>query len=275
MNLNNQDCNKCPLAELRNCPPLSGQGNLQSKIVFVFDAPSAEDDATGKPFSGPAARKLDSILAKYGIHRSQVYYTFATRCRANLRTAEGVRPAHFEEIQSCSPYLEQEITEIHPWMIVPMGAEAISAVLNLKKVTVKNHRGVEVWSDRFNCKVLPTLSVGLVLRNPSQEEVLSQDIRRAIESSKYAEMTKANKGNYIVIDSVEKLDNFFNRVMEQEEVAVDLETTGFNWQKDKIIVCSFSWKVGTGVFLPITKWVGIEHEKIVFKYKIVRGMFIS
>ena len=266
----NKDCQKCPLFELRNCQPLNGQGNLQSKIVFIFDAPSAEDDSTGKSFSGPAARKLDSILSSFGIHRSQVYYTYATRCRANLRTEAGFRSAHYEEILKCNEYLIKELEEIKPWMIVPMGAEAISAVLNLKKVTVKNHRGVEVWNDKFNCKVLPTLSVGLVLRNPNQEEVLSQDIRRAIESSKVPEMTQANKGNYIVIDTLEKLESFFERIMEQEEVAVDLETTGFDWQKDKIICCSFSWKVGTGVLLPVTKWVGIPHEKIVLKDKKVR-----
>jgi len=270
VNLCNQDCKNCPLAELRNCPPLSGQGNLSSKVIFIFDAPSAEDDATGKPFSGPAARKLDSVLAQFGIHRSQVYYTYATRCRANLRTAEGVRPAHFEEIQSCSPYLEQEINEIHPNIIVPMGAEAISSVLNIKKVKVGEVRGIEQYSERFKCKVLPTLSIGSVLRNPSQEEVIAQDIRRAIESSKVPEMTQANKGNYIVIDTLEKLESFFERIMEQEEVAVDLETTGFDWQKDKIICSSFSWKVGTGVLLPVTKWVGIPHEKIVLKDKKVR-----
>ena len=270
MELNNKDCKNCPLNELRNCQPLNGQGNLQSKIVFIFDAPSNEDDATGKTFSGPAARKLDSILASFGIHRSQVYFTYATRCRANLRTEVGYRAAHFEEILKCNEYLVKEIEEIKPWMIVPMGAEAISAVLNLKKVTVKDHRGVEVWNDRFNCKVLPTLSVGLVLRNPNQEEVLSQDIRRAIESSKYPELTQANKGNYIVIDTLEKLEAFFERIMEQEEVAGDLETTGFDWQKDKIICASFSWQVGTGVLLPITKWVGIPHEKIVLKDKTVR-----
>jgi uracil-DNA glycosylase family 4 len=269
VDLCNKDCKNCPLAELRSCI-CNGQGNLKSKVIFVFDAPSAEDDATGKPFSGPAARKLDSILASLGIHRSQVFYTYATRCRANLRTAEGVRQAHFEELQACSPYLEQEIDEIHPNIVVPMGLEAISAVLDLKKPKVGELRGIEQWSERFKCKVLPTLSVGAILRNPNQEEVLSQDIRRAIESSKYPEMTKAEKGNYIVIDSVEKFDAFYERILEQEEVSVDLETTGFDWQKDKIICCSFSWKVGTGVLLPVTKWVGINHEKIVLKDKTVR-----
>src|SRR6185437_13644979 len=69
--------------------------------------------------------------------------------------------------------------------------------------------------------------------------------------------------------SIETFDKFFDRVMEQPEVAVDLETTGFNWQTDKIICCSFSWAKNTGVLLPITKWIGVEHEKIVIKEKKV------
>lgn len=269
MDLQNSTCIKCPLSELRTCV-LNGMGNEQSKIMFVLDAPSKEDDSNQKAFSGPSVRKLDSILSRFGIHRSQVYYTYATRCRANLKTLEGYRPAHFEELQACSEYLIKEIETVKPYVIVPMGTEAVSAVLNLKKPKVGELRGMEMWSDRFNCKVLSTYSTGAVLRNPNLEEVMVQDIRRALESSKSPTMSQVDKGNYIVIDSIEKFDAFYDRVMAQKEVSVDLETTGFDWQKDKIICCSFSWAANTGVLLPITKWVGIEHEKIVIKEKKVK-----
>ena len=266
---NNEKCGKCPLSELRNCV-LNGVGNPQSKIVFVLDGPSREDDLDKKPFSGPSARKLDSILARFNIHRSQVYFTYATRCRANLRTVEGYRAAHFDEIQACAEYLEKEINQIKPHIIVPMGTEAVSAVFNLKKPKVGELRGIEAWSDRFNCKVLPSYSPNAIIRNPNLEEVMIQDLRRAIESSAYPQLSSVEKGNYIVLDSVEKVDAFFERVMEQQEVAVDLETTGFDWQTDKVICCSFSWATNTGVLLPITKWVGVEHEKIVTKEKKVK-----
>ncbi|MGH7974917.1 MAG: DNA polymerase [bacterium] len=257
------------MSELRTCV-LNGLGNLQSKIVFVLDAPSKEDDLDQKAFSGMASRKLDSILSRFNIHRSQVYFTYATRCRANLRTLEGFRPANFEEILACGEYLDKEIAEIKPHIIVPMGTEAMSAVFSIKKPKVGELRGIEAWSDRFNCKVLPTYAPGAILRNPNLEEVMVQDIRRALLSSQYPEVTEIKKGNYMVIDSIETFDAFYERVMEQEEVSVDLETTGFNWQDDKIICCSFSWADNTGVLLPITKWIGVEHEKIVIKDKKVR-----
>lgn len=266
MDLQNNNCVDCPLSELRTCV-LNGMGNPLSKIVFVLDSPSKEDDSTKTPFSGPQARKLEGILAKFNIHKTQVYFTYATRCRANLRTLEGVRPAHFEEIQACSKYLIKEIQEIKPYIIVPMGTEAMMAVFNTKKPKVGELRGIETWSDIFNCKVLPTYSTGAVLRNPNLEEVMVQDIRRAVESSRFPELSTIEKGKYLTIDSIETFDAFFDRVMEQEEVAVDLETTGFDWQTNKIICCSFSWANNTGVLLPITKWIGIDHEKIVIKEK--------
>src|SRR5689334_14310107 len=182
MSLDNSNCTKCPLSELRTCV-LNGTGNPQAKILFVFDSPARDEDSTQIAFMGNSAKKLDSILARFNVHRSQVFYTYATRCRANLRTQEGFRPAHFEEIQVCSEYLIKEIEAIKPYIIVPMGQEAISAVLNLKKPTLKEHRGIEVWSDRFNCKVLPTYAPGAILRNPNLEEVMVQDIRRALLSS--------------------------------------------------------------------------------------------
>jgi uracil-DNA glycosylase family 4 len=268
MNLDNNSCVKCPLSELRTCV-LNGTGDETSKIVFVMNSPSFEDDQNKKAFSGPSARKLNAMLARLGLHYSQVYFTYATRCRANLRTAEGVRPAHYDEIEACASYLDQEITSIKPHIIVPMGTEAMSAVFKIKKPKVTEHRGIEVWSDRFNCKILPTYDMGAVLRNPSLEEVVTQDLRRAIESSKYPQLTAAEKGKYLVIDSIETFDAFFDRVMEQEEVAIDLETTGFDWQENKIICCSFSWAANTGVLLPITRWIGIEHEKIIIKEKKV------
>jgi DNA polymerase-1 len=244
-------------------------GDETSKIVFVMNSPSFEDDQNQKSFSGPSARKLHSLLARLGLHHSQVYFTYATRCRANLRTVEGFRPAHYDEIEACAEYLDKEIASIKPHIIVPMGTEAMSAVFKIKKPKVTEHRGIEVWSDRFGCKVLPTYDMGAVLRNPSLEEVVTQDLRRAIESSKYPQLTATEKGKYLVIDSIETFDAFFERVMEQEEVAIDLETTGFDWQENKIICCSFSWAANTGVLLPITRWIGVEHENIVIKEKKV------
>ena len=269
MDLNNHNCVDCPLSELRN-KVLNGIGNPQSKIVFVLDSPSKDDDNTGNAFTGVSANKLDEMLARFNIHRSQVYLTYATRCRANLRTLEGVRPAHYDEIKACSKYLIQEIEAIKPNIIVPMGTEAMMAVFDAKKPKVGELRGVETWSDIFHCQVLPTYSVGAILRNPNLEEVMFQDLRRAIESSRSLELTAVTKGNYLIIDSIETFDAFFERIMEQKEVAVDLETTGFDWQNNKIICCSFSWAANTGVLLPITKWVGVENEKIVTKDKKTR-----
>lgn len=269
LDLQNSNCQLCPVNELRT-NVVNGIGPLDSKILFVCDFPSLDEDSSGIPLKGISSQKLSNILNKLGLHISQVRVTYAVRCRPNLKTVDGFRQPNYEEVESCLSYLETEINKIKPNIIVPLGVGAVSAVLQIKKPKIKELRGLELWSDKYKCKVLPTLAIGAILRSPNQEEVVSQDIRRAIESSKYSELTPSSKGNYITIETIEEFDEFYTRILEQEEVAVDLETSGFDWQKDKIIGCSFSWKVGTGVFLPITKWVGVEHQKIVLKDKKVR-----
>lgn len=270
LNLCNKDCLKCPLSELRPTQVVNGIGPLDSKIMIIGEAPGSEEDVKGEPFVGRAGQKLNSMLTRVGVHRTQIRITNACRCFPKLRTIEGFRAPSYEEIETCLPYLEEEIKVVKPNVIVPVGNVALQAILGTKKAKIGEYRGKEIWSDKFQCKVIPTYHPSAVMRTSSLEEVVVSDFKRILESSKYPEMTPVEKGNYIVLDSIEKFDAFCERIMEQEEVAVDLETTGFDWQNDKIICASFSWKSNTGVLLPITKWIGIGHEKIVLKDKKVR-----
>lgn len=267
--LNNLQCTKCPLSELRS-NVVNGIGPVNARIMIVGEAPGTEEDLKKMPFIGKAGQKLDMLLSRAGIHRSQVYLTNATRCFPRLRTIEGFRAPHFEEGQSCLSYLEQEIAFVKPNIIVPIGSVALQALMGTKKAKITEFRGKEVWLDKYNVKCFPTFHPSAVLRNPNLEDAVVRDFKRIVESSEYKEMTPPIEGNYVVIDSIEKFDQFYERIMQQKEVAIDLETTGFDWQKDKIICASFSWKSRTGVLLPITKWIGVEHEHIKMEEKKVR-----
>lgn len=270
LDLCNKACTKCPLSELRPTQVVNGIGPLDSKILIVGEAPGPDEDIKGEPFIGRAGRKLDSMLARIGVHRSQVRITNATRCFPKLRTLEGFRAPSYEEIEACSSYLEEEIKVVKPNVIVPVGNVALRAILGTKKANISEYRGKEIWSDKFNCKIIPTYHPSAVMRNPNLEDTVVQDFQRILDSSKYLEMTKHVEGNYVTIETVEQFDSFYERIMEQKEVAWDIETSGFNWQKDKLMCISFSWQKGTAVVLPITKWVGIEKERIDLKDKKVR-----
>lgn len=269
LNLCNKDCMKCPLSEIRPTQVVNGIGPLDARIMIIEEAPGHDEDLEGQPFVGKAGRKLNGLLSRVGIHRSQVRITSATRCFPSLRTEEGFRPPSWQEINTCLPYLDKEIAAIKPTVIIPLGSLALKALLGDKKATISANRGTEIWSEKYNCKIMPTMHPSAVLRNPDLEETVVQDLKRAVESSAYLEMTKIPEGNYFTVDSIEKFDSFYKRILEVPEYAFDLETSGLNWRKDQILCVSFSWKEGTAVVLPIRKYVPIEHERVILKEKKV------
>lgn len=269
MSLCNQDCTKCGLSELRT-HVVNGIGPLDSKILFLVDFPSQEEDATGIPLKGASSQKLSSILSRLGLHISQVRISFGVRCRANLKTADGYRQPHPEEIDACSEYLSKELEQIHPNIVIPLGAGAISAILGIKKPKVGDLRGSEIFSEKYKVKVLPTLSMGAVLRSPSSEEVVTQDIRRAIESSKFPELTKIDEGQYFIIKTLDDFNKFYERIMQVEEFAFDIETSSLDFKTGKILCFSASWKEGTAIVLPLTRYIPIVKDVITIKEKKVR-----
>src|SRR5579863_7025276 len=97
-NFLNLDCKLCPISELRN-HVINGIGPLDSKILFLCDFPSQEEDSTGIPLKGASSQKLCSILSRFGLHISQVRVSYGVRCRPNLRTPDGYRQPHPEEIE--------------------------------------------------------------------------------------------------------------------------------------------------------------------------------
>lgn len=273
LDLQNSDCKKCPLFELRD-RVINGFGNLDAKIMIVADSPSFDENDSGRGFSGTVGKELDRLLGKLGLHRSQVYLTYINRCFGKLHGNRS-RPPTYQETLACMPYIEQEIALIKPTVIIPLGNGALAPFLGKKKATISDYRGKEVWSEKYNCKIIPTYSPSMILRNPNLEQTVIQDLRRAYESSKYVELTKYEEGNYITINSIEQFDSFFERIMQQEVVAWDIETSGFDWQNDKLLCVSFSWKKGTAVILPITKWTGIEKERVEIKSKKVTRKGVS
>jgi DNA polymerase-1 len=277
INLNNGVCNKCPLSELR-CEKdkvVNGIGSVPCSIMVIGEAPGENESLSGTPFVGKAGKKLDSLMSRAGLHRSQVFLSNTCRCFPRLKTVDGFRPPSWDEMNTCLPYLKIEIEMVKPNIIVPVGNVALRILLNDKKATISDYRGKEIWLKDYNVKCIPTFHPSAVLRTPSLEEVVVQDFKRIWESSQFKEMTPQQEGNYIVIDTIEKFDAFYERIMQVKEFAYDIETSGFNWQKDNILCISFSWQAGTAVVLPLTKWIGIEREKIEIKDKKVRRKGIT
>lgn len=123
-------CTKCPLHKVRN-KAVPGEGSINTKVVFVGEAPGRQEDKTGKPFVGRSGELLTRLIEDrlhYG--REEVFITSVLKCRPpNNRTP------HNEEMQSCLPYLKEQLDVINPDVIVLLGGVAISALVGYRKVS--------------------------------------------------------------------------------------------------------------------------------------------
>jgi DNA polymerase len=159
-------CCKCGLGSSRtNAVP--GEGNPNARIMFVGEAPGADEDAQGRPFVGRAGKLLDKIITACGLKRSDVFIGNILKCRPPEN-----RDPTAEEIISCLPYLQRQIEIINPEIIVALGAHAARTLLNTNK-SIGQMRGQfhEYYSGlgRPPIKLMATYHTAYLLRNYSQE----------------------------------------------------------------------------------------------------------
>ena len=159
-------CRECDLG-LSRTNAVPGEGNPNARIMFVGEAPGADEDAQGRPFVGRAGKLLDKIITACGLKRSDVFIGNILKCRP----PENRDPAA-EEIISCLPYLQKQIEIINPEIIVALGAHATRTLLNTNK-SIGQLRGQfhEYYAGlgRPPIKLMPTYHTAYLLRNYSHE----------------------------------------------------------------------------------------------------------
>ncbi len=112
------DCQRCPLARTRT-NIVFGVGDPNARVMFVGEAPGADEDRLGEPFVGRAGQRLDRWLAHVGLAREQVYIANVLKCRP-----PGNRDPRPDEVDRCSPFLHAQIRAITPRVIVALGRHA-------------------------------------------------------------------------------------------------------------------------------------------------------
>jgi len=161
-----RQCRKCDLGSLRtNAVP--GEGSPNARIMFVGEAPGADEDAQGRPFVGRAGRLLDKIIAACGLKRTDVFIGNILKCRPPEN-----RDPRPDEMISCLPYLQRQIEAINPEIIVALGAHAARMLLNTTK-SIGQLRGQfhEYYAGfgRPPFKLMATFHPAYLLRNYSDE----------------------------------------------------------------------------------------------------------
>jgi uracil-DNA glycosylase family 4 len=172
-------CRKCGLGSSRtNAVP--GEGNPNARIMFVGEAPGADEDAQGRPFVGRAGQLLDRIIEACGLKRSDVFIGNILKCRPPEN-----RDPRAEEIISCLPYLQRQIEIIEPEIIVALGAHAARTLLNTTK-SIGQLRGQfhEYYAGigRPPIKLMATYHTAYLLRNytPENRRRVWEDMKKVL-----------------------------------------------------------------------------------------------
>lgn len=163
------ECQKCPLGATRT-KFVFGVGNPHADVMFIGEAPGADEDRLGEPFVGRAGKLLDKILAAIDFDRSQVYIANILKCRP-----PGNRDPQPEEMDTCFPYLEQQIRMIQPKFICCLGRIAAQRMLETKAPLGKL-RGR--WFEKFGVQVMVTYHPAALLRFPEYKHDTWEDVQR-------------------------------------------------------------------------------------------------
>lgn len=164
-----KNCDLCSLKESR-IKLVYGEGNQNSKLLLIGEAPGANENETGKVFVGRAGQLLTKMLAAIHIERKDVYITNVVKCRPpNNRNPKP------EEIEACSPYLKEQIDIIKPQLILLLGRVAAESLLNQNK-SLKNYR--LTTHEFLGIKTYVTYHPSALLRNPGWKKFAWIDLQK-------------------------------------------------------------------------------------------------
>jgi uracil-DNA glycosylase len=161
-------CTKCPNLVAFRHSVVFGVGNPSAELMFVGEAPGADEDRQGEPFVGRAGELLTKIIQTMGFQRSEVYIANVLKCRPDMPPgASGNRQPTQGEMETCLPYLRQQIEHIQPKVMVALGATAMRGLFG-KVEQMKLMRGR--WHLFGPIPVMATFHPSYLLRNQALSE---------------------------------------------------------------------------------------------------------
>jgi uracil-DNA glycosylase len=160
-------CTRCPLHKGRT-HTVPGEGNPITDVLLVGEGPGAREDATGRPFVGPAGQLLDELLHAIGWAREHVFIANVVKCRP-----PGNRDPEAEEIAACRPYLDRQEAALDPAVIVTLGRHSLRRYLPDARIG-EVHGRLRRSGGRF---VYPMYHPAAALHQASLRETLFADIR--------------------------------------------------------------------------------------------------
>jgi len=161
-------CTKCPYLVKSRTQVVFGVGNPEAELMFVGEAPGEDEDKQGEPFVGRAGQLLTKIIETMGFGRDQVYIANVLKCRPDMPSGvSGNRKPLPAEMQTCLPYLREQIEIIQPRALVALGATALEGLTG-QAIPVSRMRGR--WSEFQGIPLMVTFHPAYLLRNQAITE---------------------------------------------------------------------------------------------------------
>ncbi len=166
------DCHRCKLWSTRT-NIVFGEGNPNAELMFVGEAPGADEDASGRPFVGRAGQLLTKMIEAIDLKREDVYIANTLKSRP-----PGNRNPELDETRACIPFAFRQIAAIRPKLIVTLGNPATQGLLETK-VGITRIRGTfQEYPRDAAIKVLPTFHPAYLLRSPDKKREAWEDMKK-------------------------------------------------------------------------------------------------
>ncbi len=167
------DCTRCKLHKQGRKQIVFGVGNPNADLMFIGEAPGADEDQQGEPFVGRSGQLLTNMIKAMGLSREQVYIANIIKCRP-----PGNRQPEHDECETCSPFLMRQIAAIKPKAIVALGAVAAKTLLAVS-APMSELRGQ--WFDFQGTKLAVTYHPAFLLRDPRQKKETWKDLQMVMK----------------------------------------------------------------------------------------------
>lgn len=262
-------CQKCRLwktsqssSGVYSCNKLQGTGNINSDVMFVADWPGDDEIQHKIPFHGFFGQLLKNTAKSVGVNIDNCYFTYLCKCKPGYD-----KPPAKNEMNACLEYLQEEIVNIKPRIVVGLGGN-ISSTLGIKGTITNIHGQVFDYKFIFKdgleyvVKFMPVYHPAYVnnfVEKSRQRKEFHQDLGKVLRFVNGEELIKKEVVNYIVAKTIGEVTEIVDKLLKSEWVSYDSETTHLSCFKGKILMVSFSDGPGKGYVIPY-EYPGIFNE---------------
>lgn len=267
-----EKCTDCELwrtsqvgSGLYSCNRLWGKGDKAASIMFIDSAPKEEEIKQKKPFSGLEGQLLKRHAKTVGI--PDAYYTYCCKCKPEYGAT-----INKIQITTCGKYLEQEIAEVKPKVIVALGTAVLTFFVIEGKIT--KLRGIPIWLSKYNCWLLPTYNPSYINNftdNSFQAKEFAGDLSKALKISSEGYEVKKSEVSYKIASTIAEVEWMTKQLLQVDWFSADTENyheKEFDYFRCKNLINSFSLQENNAFVIPYLHPKGFDTEqgrKEVFK----------